>query len=89
MDLDNFLLDAVLDVERERFLRSAGERDLESCFFGASGDAEPEELFLLFDTILTGDSSSSSEPSEESEASEPLPGSREADLEVGASKSLG
>lgn len=82
-NLDNFFLDAAFDVERESFLRSVGERDLESCFFGISGDAEREELLLLFDTALIGDSSSS-DPSEDPEASEPLPGSLDADLELGA-----
>lgn len=51
LDLDCFLLNVDLDaerrgeeLERESFLRSAGERDLDSCF-GTSGDAEREELF--------------------------------------------
>lgn len=82
LDLDCFLLDVGLDVERrgdeverESFLRSAGECDLDSCcFFCTSGDAERDELLWLFDIILAADSSSSSEPSEQLDPSGP-PGS--------------
>lgn len=82
LDLDSFLLDVDFDaerrgdeVERESFLRSASEGDGESCFFCTSGDAEREELLWLLDPVLTGDSSSSSEPSEQSDRSVPVPGS--------------
>lgn len=79
-NLDNFFLDAGLDVEQERFPGSAGEGDLESIFFDSSGDAEPDELLWLLDTVLTGDSSFS----DSSEPSDPEAGSLEADLELGA-----
>lgn len=82
LDLDNFLLD--LDLEGESFLRSVGERDLDSCFFGGSGDAEPEELLWLSDGVLTGEGSSSSDPSDE--PTWPVPFSWEADLDLGALK---
>lgn len=103
LDLESFLLDADLDserrgdeAERESFLRSVGERDLDSCLFFTSGDAEREELLWLLDTILTGDSSSSSEPSEPPDPSGPgpgpgpgpVPGSWETDLDLETSRSL-
>lgn len=54
LDLDCFLLDLDLDgerrgveVERESFLRSVGERDFDSCFFCTSGEAEREEPLWL------------------------------------------
>lgn len=93
-NLDCFLLDADLDVdrrgdevERESFLRSTGERDLDRCFFCTPGDAEPEELLWRLGAVLTGEkeSSSSSEPSEQSEPSGPVPGSLETDLETSRS----
>lgn len=96
LDLDCFFLDADLDVERrgneverESFLRSAGERDLDSRFFCAPGDAEPEELRSLR-RVATGeeDSSSSSEPSERSDLSGLVPGSLEPDLDLETSRSL-
>lgn len=79
LDLDCFLFDVDLDaerrgeeVERESFLRSAGERDFESCFFSTSGEAECEELLWLLEATSTGVSSSSPEPSEPSDFSGPV-----------------
>lgn len=95
LDLDCFLLDVDLDadrrgeeVERESFLRSVGVRD--RCFFCTPGDAEPEELLWRLDTVLTGEeeSSSSSEPSEQSDPSGSVPGSLEPDLDLETSRSL-
>lgn len=97
LDLDCFLLDLDLDVdrlgeevERDSFRRMVGERDLESCFFCTRGDAEPEELLCRRGAVLTGEveSSSSSEPSEQSDPSGPVPGSLEPDLDLETSRSL-
>lgn len=97
LDLDCFLLDVDLDVDRrgddvgrEAFRRSVGERDFDSCFLCIPGDAEPEELLWRLDVVLTGDeeSSSSSEPSEQSDPSGPVPGSLEPDLDLETSRSL-
>lgn len=74
-----------MEVEPERFPRSAGERDLDSFFIGSSGDAESGDLAWLFSTALTGDSSSSSDASE---PSEPVAGSWETDLDLGTYQSL-
>lgn len=78
LDLDCFLRDVVLDVdrrgeevERESFLRSAGERDFDSCLTGG------------------GESCSSSEPSDKSDPSGPVPGSLEPDLDLETPRSLG
>lgn len=96
LDLDCFFLDLDLDVdrrgdevERESFLRSVGERDLDICFFCTPGDAEPEELRSLR-RVVTGEeeSSSSSEPSEQSDLSGLEPGSLEPDLDLETSRSL-
>ena len=78
------------DVGREGFRRSVGERDFDSCFFCILGDAEPEELLWRLDNVLTGEveSSSSSEPSEQSDPSGPVPGSLEPDLDLEISRSL-
>lgn len=83
LDLDCFLLDADLEVdlrgdevERESFLSC--------CFFCIPGDAEPEELLCLLDVVLTGkeESSSSSEPFEQSDLFGSAPGSGEPDLDL-------
>lgn len=74
------------EVERESFLRSVGERDFDSCFFCTPGDAE--ELRSLR-RVLTGDSSSSSEPPVHSDLSGLVPGSLEPDLDLETSRSLG
>lgn len=96
LDLDCFFLDADLDVdrrgddvERESFLRSAGERDLDSRFFCSPGDAEPEELRILR-RVATGEeeSSSSSEPSEQSDFSGLVARSLDPDLDLETSRSL-
>lgn len=93
-NLDCFLLDAVLDVdrrgdevERESFLRSAGDGDLDSCVFCTSGDGETEELLWRLHVILTGEeeSSSSSEPSEQSDPSRLGSGEPDLDLEISCS----
>lgn len=66
-----------------------GERDLDIFFFCPPGDAEPEELRSLR-RVVTGDeeSSSSSEPSEQSDFSGVEPGSLEPDLDLETSRSL-
>lgn len=94
LDLDCFFLDIDLDadrrgdeVERESFLRSVGERDLDRCFFCAPGDAEPEEVRSLR-RVLTGDSFSSSEPPEQSDLSGLEPDSLEPDLDLETSLSM-
>lgn len=93
LDLDGFFLDTDLrgdEVERESFLRSVGERDFDSGFFGAPGDADLEELLWRLAATLTGEegSSSSFECSEHSDPFAPVPGSLEADLDLETSPSL-
>lgn len=94
LDLDCFLLDIDLDVdrrgdevERDSFLGSTGDFDLESCFVCIWGDAEPVELPWHLDVILTGEeeSFSSSEPSEQSDPS--ALGATEPDLDLETSRS--
>lgn len=92
LDLDCFFLEVDLDVdrrgdevERESFLRSTGD----NCFFCIPGDTEREELLCCFKAVLTGEeeSTSSSEPSEQSDLTGPVAGSLEPDLDLEASLS--
>lgn len=87
LDLDCFFLEIDLEVdrrgdevERESFPRTTGD----SCFFTASGDAEPEEVLCCLGAVLTGDEgfSSSSELSDWSDLSGPVPASLEPDLDL-------
>lgn len=94
-NLDSFLLDFDLDgdlrgdgVERESFLSSTGDCDLDNCFFCTFGDGETEELLWHLVVVLAGgeESSSLTEPSEPADPSGSF--SCDPDLDLDISRSI-